>query len=47
MLRQNNSFFKALIQAFPLSKLTALSPEVPPKTTRTFLIFLLTNNFNL
>ena len=27
--------FKALIQALPLAKLTALSPEVPPKTTKT------------
>ena len=36
MLKQNIFFFKALIQAFPLSRLTALSPEVPPKTTKTF-----------
>ena len=27
------------MQAFPLSKLTALSPEVPPITTKTFLFF--------
>ena len=33
------SFFKALMHAFPLSKLTALSPDVPPKTTKTFLNF--------
>ena len=35
----NPSFFNALIQALPLSKPTALSPEVPPKTTKTFLNF--------
>ena len=40
--------FNALIQALPLSKLIALSPEVPPKTTKTFLNFLFfTNIFNL
>ena len=31
-----------------LSRLTALSPEVPPRTTKTFFIFFLfTYNFNL
>ena len=34
-------FLSALIQALPLSKLTALSPEVPPNTTRIFLNFFL------
>ena len=34
-------FLSAFIQAFPLSKLTALSPEVPPKTTIIFLNFFL------
>ena len=44
----NPYFLRALIHAFPLSKLIALSPEVPPKTTKTFLnFFLITNNFNL
>ena len=41
-------FFKAFLHALPLSMLTLLSPEVPPKTTKTFLnFFLITNNFNL
>ena len=44
----NLFFFKALMHAFPLSKLTARSPEVPPKTTKTFLnFFLFTYDFNL
>ena len=35
------------MQAFPLSKLTARSPEVPPRTTNTLLnFFLITYNFN-
>ena len=41
-------FLRALMQALPVSRLTALSPEIPPKTTKTFLnFFLFTNNFNL
>ena len=47
-MRLCTPFFKALIQALPLSRLTALSPEVPPNTTKTFLnFFLFTNNFDL
>ena len=30
------NFFKALIQDFPVSRLTSLSLEVPPKITRIF-----------
>ena len=39
-------FLKTFTQALPLSRLTALSPEVPPSTTKTFLnFFLITNDF--
>ena len=41
-------FLSALMHALPLAKLTSLSPEVPPTTTRTFLNFpLITNYFDL
>ena len=33
------SFLRASMQALPLSKLTARSPDEPPKTTKIFLNF--------
>ena len=32
-------FFNTFVQAFPVSKLTRRSPELPPKTTKTLLNF--------
>ena len=32
-----NQFLSALTHALPLSKLTFLSPDVPPRTTKTFI----------
>ena len=48
LIDQNKTdvIFNALIQALPLSRLTALSPDVPPNTTKTFLFFI-ANNLNL
>ena len=41
-------FLSAFAHALPVSILTALSPEFPPNTTKTFLnFFFFTYNFNL